>query len=82
MQTYSVNKFNNGTLLAIFAIFKCFSHVDLGKLYICVRCGQMMWALESDGYRSKLKSQGNTDLVICELWLLLVPNFDSNLNMA
>ena len=42
----------------------------------------MMWALESDGYRSKLKSQGNTDLVICELWLLVVPNFDSNLNMA
>jgi hypothetical protein len=39
MQTYSVNKFNNGTLLAIFAIFKCFSHVDLGKLYICT-----MWA--------------------------------------
>ena len=34
MQTYSVNKFNSGTLLAIFAIFKSFSHVDLGKLYI------------------------------------------------
>jgi len=42
----------------------------------------MMWALESDGYRSKLKSQGNTDLGICELSLLVVSNFHYNLNMA